>query len=79
MFTYQLQERLFKTESSKDFSFPNIVELEICLEPSEIFGVGDKLTKTIKCSSAANLELSLDTGKYGFSSGHIGEPIETSF
>jgi hypothetical protein len=76
MFTYQLQERILRTENDKEISFPNIVELEICLEPTEMFGVGDKLTKTIECGCNTNLYIDMNTGKYGFVSGHLSKPIE---
>lgn len=80
MFTYQLQERLYMVfDKDKKISFPNFVELEICLEPTEMFGVGDKLTKTIECGSAPNFYFSFDTGKYGFLSGHLSKQIDTIF
>jgi hypothetical protein len=66
-------------DRDKKISFPNFVELEICLEPTEMFGVGDKLTKTIECGSAPNFNFSFDTGKYGFVSGHLSEQVDTIF
>lgn len=76
MFTYQLQERTFIKENGKEFSFPNVVELEIFLEPSEMFGIGDKLTKTIEGGRNGVFYVNPDTGKYGFLSGHLSKPIE---
>lgn len=77
MLTYQSLERLLMTtESGKKFSFPNFVEIEICLKPSEAFGVGNKSTRTITQGCSTNGIGSLHTGKFSFPSGQISEPIE---
>ena len=46
MLTYQLQNRIYQIKNEKPFSFPNNVEIEIFLEPTEQFGVGIKPSKT---------------------------------
>lgn len=77
MLTYQLQKRYFRImEKGKAFSFPNTVELEIFLEPTEMFGVGDKLTKTNLFGYDAEILIDPDTGKSGIVPNHLFEPIE---
>ena len=45
MLTYQLQNRVYQIENQRKFTFPNDVEVEIYLEPTEQFGLGKILVK----------------------------------
>lgn len=77
MLTYQLQKRVYRSE--KKFSFPKDVEIEIHFEPSELFGVGDKLT-TIAVPGHDNIvSFNPHTGKTGVVPSHSFEPIEAFF
>jgi hypothetical protein len=63
--TYQLQKRVFRIKNKKEFTFPNDVEIEIYLEPTEQFGVGEKYGKTAVQNRRAKDIFNLDTGKWG--------------
>lgn len=77
MLTYQLQRRAFHImEEEKTFSFPNTVEVEIILEPTEMFGVGKELTKTFVPGHDLQAYLDPDTGKCGIVPDHLFDPIE---
>jgi len=66
MLTYQLQERFFKIERGKKFVFPNEFEIEVCLEPSEQFGIGTNFGRTIRQDTKCNTFLDANTGRcYG--------------
>jgi len=63
-------------EDGKKFSFPNVVEVEITLEPTEMFGVGKELTKTFVHGHDLHAYLNPDTRKCGIVPEHLFNPIE---
>ncbi|MBN1637618.1 MAG: hypothetical protein JW866_01530 [Ignavibacteriales bacterium] len=75
MLTYQLQKRYYVKENGMDFSFPNTVEVEIELEPKEMFGVGNKPSKTAVHCSEAEVIFDANTGKCRIRSNPSLEPI----
>ena len=76
MLTYQLQKRVFHIENQKKFTFPNDVKVEICLEPTEQFGVGKKSSKTVVVNSRVKAFYDANTGKQRAFSSPCLEPIE---
>jgi len=76
MLTYQLQKRVFHIENEKKFTFPNDVDVEICLEPTEQFGVGKKSSKTVVKGSRVEVFYDANTGKQRAFSSPCLEPIE---
>jgi len=52
-------------KNGKELTFPNDVEIVVCLEPTEQFGIGEKLSKTALKDTKARLIYDLNTGKYG--------------
>jgi hypothetical protein len=63
-------------EEGKTFSFPNIVEVEMVLEPTEMFGVGKEPTKTFVPGYNLQAYLNPDSGKCGIVPDHLFDPIE---
>jgi len=76
MLTYQLQNRIYQIKNEKPFSFPNNVEIEIFLEPTEQFGVGIKPSKTAVKNHKAEVFYNANTGKSYILSDPLLEPIE---
>jgi hypothetical protein len=77
MLTYQLQNRFFHIENQKKFEFPNDAEVEICLEPTEQFGVGEKPSKTVVRGSKLHVIYDANTGNQQIFSNPRLEPVET--
>lgn len=76
MLTYQLQKRVCMIKNEKELTFPSDVEIEVCLEPTEQFGIGEKLSKTALQGSEGRLIYDANTGKWGFKSSSPLQPIE---
>lgn len=76
MLTYQLQNRVFKVTPNQRFKFPNDVEIEIYLQPTEQMGVGIKPSKTIRTHSKSLAMYDANTGKTRFFSDPALEPVE---
>ena len=78
MLTYHLQKRIFQTENGEQFSFPNNVEIEIFLEPSEQFGLGNKPSRTGIQGTNGKIVTDLNVGRSGFlSNSPLDNPIES--
>jgi hypothetical protein len=78
MLTYQLQKRVFKTENGEFFSFPNNVEIEISLEPSEQFGLGNKPSRTVLPGTKGKIVVDLNVGKSSYlSDSPLDNPIKS--
>ena len=78
MLTYQLQKRAFKTENGDFFSFPNNVEIEMLLEPSEQFGLGNKPSRTVLPGTKGKIVVDLNVGKSGYlSDSPLDNPIKS--
>lgn len=71
MLTYQLQKRVYRSKNHARLIFPNDVQIEICFEPTEQFGVTEKhqesrrLSKTIAKGSTPTVLIDANTGKQG--------------
>ena len=76
MLTYQLQSRIYQIKNKKPFSFPNNVEIEIYLEPTEQFGIGEKPSKTAVQNRKARVLYDANTGRSNNLSDPLLEPIE---
>jgi hypothetical protein len=77
MLTYQLQRRVYRSDGP--LSFPNDVEIEISLEPSELFGVGNKLTTITVPGHETKISFNPHTGKTGVIPTYLFESIEVVF
>ena len=76
MLTYQLQRRLYKITNAKPFSFPSDVEVEVCLEPSEQFGVGNRPGRTAVQAHKASGVYNANTGRGKILSDPPLQPIQ---
>lgn len=80
MFTYQLQYRTCALKEGEELSFPNDVQLEIHLEPTAQFGVGQHIGKTmVKKFKDEKVPLKCvfnsHTGKTNYEFGTVLEPL----
>jgi len=78
MLTYQLQRRTCRIQNNIEFTFPNDVVIELYLEPSEQFGVGDRPSKTAVRAHEAEAYFDPNTGRWRILSDPPLEPIETT-
>lgn len=76
MLTYQLQRRTCRIKNNIEFTFPNDVVIEVYLEPSEQFGVGDRPSKTAVRAHKARVYFDANTGRRSILSDPLLESIE---
>ncbi len=80
MLTYQLQRRYCSIKNHKPFSFPNDVEIEICLEPTEQFGIGTQPSLTaVQDSKNPKSIVNANTGRMWIVCTPPLNPIEAIF
>ena len=72
MLTYQLQKRIYKLRNGEKLTFPNDVEIEICLEPTAQFGVPTKETDGLRRLRKTGVEGGRNTAMYDANTGRQG-------